>query len=174
MANIVGLIDKVISTKDEDFVQSKVDMSQFCILPVKKVEIGKLPEKCRKTSDPKALETENWFSLPVQKITPEIKLDLLALQSRSVLNPKRHFKKNKSKLPERFLMGEIVAPQSEYFSSRLFKKERKSTLFDEMMRDPDTQAYLKRKTQEIHRKNQNNSTFKKKKEINVKRLLYIK
>eukprot|EP00835_Amoeboradix_gromovi_P006699 NODE_850_length_3705_cov_0.234609.p3 type:complete len:108 gc:universal NODE_850_length_3705_cov_0.234609:1802-1479(-) len=101
--------------------------------------------------------------LPLQKITNEIKHDLLALKSRSALNPKRHYKKECKTLPTHFHMGVIVEPKSEFYSHRLTKKMRKTNLFDEMLMEPDTQVYLKKKCGEIHERNKRNSTFRKNK-----------
>ncbi|OAY69685.1 rRNA-processing protein fcf2, partial [Ananas comosus] len=93
----------------------------------------------------------SWFDMPAPTITPELKKDLEILKLRSVLDPKRHFKKgDKSKtLPKYFQVGTVIEPASEFFSGRLTKKERKATLVDELLSDHNLKAYRKRKVQEI-------------------------
>lgn len=98
---------------------------------------------------------QSWFDMPAPTITPEMKKDLEILKLRNVIDPKRHFKKgDKSKaLPKYFQMGTVVEPASEYFSGRLTKKERKTTIADELLTDQNLKTYRKRKVQEIENKN---------------------
>ncbi|KAK9665331.1 hypothetical protein RND81_14G105000 [Saponaria officinalis] len=54
------------------------------------------------------------------------------------MDPKRHYKNSDTKLktlPKYFKMGIVVQPASEYFSGRLTKKERKSSLAEELFYD---------------------------------------
>ncbi|MFS7926362.1 putative Fcf2 pre-rRNA processing [Helianthus anomalus] len=63
---------------------------------------------------------------------------------RNVINPKRHYKKGDSKLntfPKYFQVGTVVEPVSEYFTSRLTRKERKPTLADELLSDKSLKDY---------------------------------
>ncbi|KAJ0709851.1 putative Fcf2 pre-rRNA processing [Helianthus annuus] len=67
------------------------------------------------------------------------------LQLRNVIDPKRHYKKGDSKLntfPKYFQVGTVVEPVSEYFTSRLTKKERKPTLADELLSDKSLKDYM--------------------------------
>lgn len=66
-------------------------------------------------------------------MTPELKRDLQLLRMRSVLDPKRHYKKDNSKgnAPEFSQIGTIIEGPTEFFSSRVAKKERKRTFLDE-------------------------------------------
>lgn len=98
---------------------------------------------------------QSWFDMPAPTITPEMKKDLEILKLRNVIDPKRHFKKgDKSKaLPKYFQMGTVVEPASEFFSGRLTKKERKTTIADELLTDQNLKTYRKRKVQEIENKN---------------------
>ena len=54
---------------------------------------------------------------------------------RSVLDPKRHYKKeqDKSKEPQFSQVGLILEGPTEYYSSRLSRQERKVTLLDELL-----------------------------------------
>ncbi|XP_076949699.1 rRNA-processing protein fcf2-like [Bidens hawaiensis] len=97
------------------------------------------------------------FDMPAPTLTPELKKDLNLLKLRNVIDPKRHYKKGDSKLntfPKYFQVGTVVEPVSEYFTSRLTKKERKPTLADELLSDQSLKDYRKRKVREIEAKNQ--------------------
>ncbi|WOL11411.1 rRNA-processing protein fcf2 [Canna indica] len=136
------------------------------------------PRKLNKLLKKNAKDTagKSWFDMPAPSITPEIKKDLEILKLRHVIDPKRHFKKEgKSKsLPKYFQVGTVIEPASEFFSGRLTKKERKTTLADELLHDDALKSYRKRKIQEIeetHRpggvekwKNKGSQTWKRAKQ----------
>ncbi|KAJ2406967.1 rrna-processing protein fcf2 [Coemansia sp. RSA 2531] len=77
------------------------------------------------------------------------------LQLRNVLDPKRFYKKDASakKIPKYFEVGTIIEGPTEFYSSRLTKKERKTTLVDELLADKQARDYFKRKVNEIHAHN---------------------
>ncbi|KAL6635064.1 hypothetical protein ACP70R_027735 [Stipagrostis hirtigluma subsp. patula] len=103
------------------------------------------PRKANKLArkDVKDTTGKGWFDMPAPTITPELKKDLEILQLRDVLDPKRHFKRGgKSKaLPKFFQVGTVIAPASEFFSGRLTKEERKTTLVDEVLADQSLKNY---------------------------------
>lgn len=78
---------------------------------------------------------EEWFNLPKTEMTPEFKRDLQLLRMRSVLDPKRHYKKEsgKAKPPEFSQVGTIIEGPTEFFSARIAKKDRKKTFVEEAM-----------------------------------------
>ncbi|CAO2837086.1 unnamed protein product [Amaranthus hypochondriacus] len=93
-----------------------------------------------------------WFDMPAPVLTPELKKDLQLLKLRSVIDPKRHYKKSDAKsktLPKYFQVGTIVESASDFFSARLTKKERKSSIADELLSDGSLAHYRKRKVREI-------------------------
>ncbi|KAI8819250.1 Fcf2 pre-rRNA processing-domain-containing protein [Fimicolochytrium jonesii] len=94
----------------------------------------------RETSGPK------WFDMPAPELTDEIKRDLHILKSRSVLDPKRHYKKGTLNNPPKFFqMGTIIQGPIEFYSSRMTRKERRDNIVEELMADTDSRAYFKRK-----------------------------
>ncbi|KAF8729568.1 hypothetical protein HU200_017510 [Digitaria exilis] len=111
------------------------------------------PRKANKLARKNVKDTagKGWFDMPAPTITPELKKDLEILQLRHVMDPKRHFKRaGKSKaLPKYFQIGTIVESPSEFYSGRLTKKERKTTLADELLSDESLKRYRKRKVREI-------------------------
>lgn len=78
---------------------------------------------------------DDWFNLPKTEMTPELKRDLQLLRMRSVLDPKRHYKKEggKANPPEFSQVGTIVEGPTEFFSARIAKKDRKRTFVEEAM-----------------------------------------
>lgn len=98
---------------------------------------------------------KNWFDMPAPTMTPELKKDLQLLKLRTVMDPKRHYKKGDSKsLPKYFQVGTVVESASEFFTGRLTKKERKATLADELLVDHSLGNYRKRKVREIEEQRQ--------------------
>ncbi|KAI8561973.1 hypothetical protein RHMOL_Rhmol04G0382300 [Rhododendron molle] len=131
------------------------------------------PKKLNKLMRKQIKDTagKNWFDMPAPTITPELKKDMQLLKLRSVLDPKRHYKKGDSKsktLPKYFQaspcgvifgiftinkVGTVIESPSDFFSGRLIKKERKATLADELLSDQTLGQYRKRKVREINEKN---------------------
>lgn len=68
-------------------------------------------------------------------MTTEFKRDLQLLRMRSVLDSKRHYKKEntKAKAPEFSQVGTIVQGPTEFFSGRIAKKDRKRTFVEETL-----------------------------------------
>ncbi|KAK6459791.1 Fcf2 pre-rRNA processing-domain-containing protein [Scheffersomyces xylosifermentans] len=90
-----------------------------------------------------------WFNMKQPEMTPQIRRDLSVIQQRSALDPKRHYKKEKWSIPKYFQMGTIVEGNTEFYSARLSRKQRGSTLVEEILHDDDTKKYFKRKYSEI-------------------------
>ena len=84
-------------------------------------------------------------------MTPEVKRDLQLIQMRSVLDPKRHYKKQtgKAKAPEYSQVGTIIEGPTEFFSARIPNRERKRTLAEEMLAVEATTGRFKKKYNEI-------------------------
>lgn len=94
----------------------------------------------------------DWYDLPRTNLTPELKRDLQLLRMRSVLDPKRHYKKdnsNKNFVPEFSQVGTIIEGPTEYFSARLSNKERKRTLVEEVLEGEKNSQRFKSKYRDI-------------------------
>ncbi|EPS26081.1 hypothetical protein POX_c04459 [Penicillium oxalicum] len=87
------------------------------------------------TKKDKATAGPDWFNLPKTELTPELKRDLQLIRMRSVLDPKRHYKKEngKAKIPEFSQVGTIVEGPTEFFSGRITKKDRKKNFVEEVL-----------------------------------------
>lgn len=70
---------------------------------------------------------------------------------RSVLDPKRHYKKEESKpqLPEFSQVGTYIEGPTEYFSARLTNKERKRTFVEEVLATESASGRFRNKYGEI-------------------------
>lgn len=93
-----------------------------------------------------------WFNMKLPEMTALVKRDLQVIQQRSALDPKRHYKKDKWSIPKYFQMGTIIEGNTEFYSARLSRKQRGTTLVDEILHDDDTKKYFKRKYSEIQDK----------------------
>ncbi|KAL3483580.1 Fcf2 pre-rRNA processing-domain-containing protein [Aspergillus germanicus] len=91
--------------------------------------VPKLPSKEKPTAG------SDWFDLPKTELTPELKRDLQLLRMRSILDPKRHYKKEsgKAQLPKYSQVGTIIEGPTEFFSGRIVKRDRKKTFVEEAL-----------------------------------------
>ncbi|KAI0539838.1 Fcf2 pre-rRNA processing-domain-containing protein [Xylaria digitata] len=112
----------------------------------------RVPEarKSKKEMTHKADAGPQWFNLPATDLTPELRRDLQLLKMRDVLDPKRHYKKDTNRaLPEFSQIGTVIPGPTDYFNSRITKKERKRTLLEEVLVTEDTTRRFKNKYGEI-------------------------
>lgn len=85
-------------------------------------------------------------------MTPELKRDLQLLRMRSVLDPKRHYKKDnnrKSDVPEFSQLGTIIEGPTEFFTARLTNRERKRTFVEDVLASEKKSQRFKSKYNEI-------------------------
>ena len=73
-------------------------------------------------------------------------MDIKLLGMRSVLDPKRHYRKEKfnPEGPKYSQIGTIIEGPTEYFSARLRNKERKQTIVEAVMADEAETGRFKR------------------------------
>lgn len=133
--------DKLASKK---FNKEKVEKSLIDVLPTTVLEEAQEPTKTVSVG-------KEWFTLPKPSdhMKKQVQRDLLLIKHRAALDPKRHYKKDKWQVPDRFSIGTIVEDKTEFFSSRLTNKQRKSTILETLMTDDQTNKYFKRKYSEI-------------------------
>lgn len=93
----------------------------------------------------------DWFNLPKTKMTPELKREFQLLRMRNVLDPKRHYKKEggKSNMPEYSQVGTIIEGPTEFFKSRVVKKDRKKTFLEEALATENEYGRFKSKYNDI-------------------------
>ena len=87
---------------------------------------------------------DKWFGMVPTPLTDDVKHDLNVIRSRNYLDPKR-FYKSSDKASKFLQVGTVVEGNTEFNSSRLTKKQRRSNLTEELMADPATAEYAKGK-----------------------------
>ncbi|KAK6970800.1 deoxynucleotidyltransferase terminal-interacting protein 2, partial [Biomphalaria glabrata] len=90
-----------------------------------------------------------WFAMKAPDIDEKIKNDMKLIRMKGVLDPKRFYKHNDIKL---YQMGTVMDEGTDFYSSRLTKKQRKQNLVEELMADADIRQYNKRKYAELQQK----------------------
>lgn len=102
----------------------------------------------------KTKASEDWFTIPKMSDgrRKEIERDLILIKHRNALDPKQHYKKQKWTAPDRISVGTIIEDSTEFFSSRMTNKERKSTMLETLMSNGDRKNYFKRKYDDIQLK----------------------
>jgi len=97
-----------------------------------------------------AATLESWYNLPRTDLTPELKRDLQLLNMRSVLDPKRMYKKQgKLKIPEYSQVGTLIEGPAEFFSARVDRKDRKRTFVEEVLAAEQESGKFKSKYEEL-------------------------
>lgn len=99
----------------------------------------------------KATAGADWYNLPRTDLTPELRRDLQLLKMRNVLDPKRHYKKSDSKsdVPAFSQVGTVIEGPTEYFNSRVNKKDRKRTIVEEVLAQEEASGKFKKKYDDI-------------------------
>ncbi|CAM9683530.1 unnamed protein product, partial [Chrysoparadoxa australica] len=100
-------------------------------------------ERARKTRVPKDTSAgKGWFGMEQANMTEKLKQDLSVIKMRNYLDSKRFYKK--ADVSSKFVqLGTVVEGAAEWKSSRLTKKQRKSTLVDELLADQKFKDYSK-------------------------------
>ena len=77
----------------------------------------------------------NWFNLPRTNLTTALKRDLQVLSMRSVLDPKRHYKKESGHaIPPTYChVGTVLEGPTEFYSARIQQRNRKRTVAEEVL-----------------------------------------
>ncbi|EEA18852.1 dTDP-fucopyranose mutase [Talaromyces marneffei ATCC 18224] len=92
----------------------------------------------------------DWFNMPKTRLTAELKRDLQLLRMRNVLDPHRHYKKESGNgIPEYSQVGTIVEGPTEFFKSRIVKKDRKQTFVEEVLAGEQQSGRFKAKYNQI-------------------------
>ncbi|KAJ4366908.1 dTDP-fucopyranose mutase [Neocucurbitaria cava] len=118
---------------------------------IKKIEDPIRLKKQKKLEEKRATAGAQWFNMPKTELTPELRRDLQLLKMRNVLDPKRHYKKDNSKndIPAFSQVGMVVEGATEFYSSRLNKKDRKQTILEEVVAQEQDSGRFKRKYEDI-------------------------
>ncbi|OWF50519.1 deoxynucleotidyltransferase terminal-interacting protein 2-like [Mizuhopecten yessoensis] len=139
------------SDKDSEIMKKSVlqpDIEKKYALPPYQESLQTLKKQRKK--DKEMTKGKGWFNMTAPEMTEETKNDLTVLQMRRALDPKRFYKSNDIKtLPKFFQFGKVIENSADFYHSRVPKKQRKSTMVDELLADAEFRTYNKRKYVEI-------------------------
>lgn len=101
----------------------------------------------------------NWHEIPEAEMTPGLRRDLVLLENRAHLDPKRFYKssgtgRKRGELPTRVHVGTVIAGAHEFLSGRLTNKERKKSFADEIFSDDRLMENAKRRFGKLQRSRQ--------------------
>lgn len=142
--------------------------------PIEDIEVPSIYNQKPKTKGRRALKRDRkverektlgkkWFEMRAPDVDDNTRMDMEMIRMRGVLDPKRFYKHNDRRaLPKYFQMGTVVDEGTDFYSSRLTKRQRKQTLVEELMADANIRQYNKRKYSEVQQK-MRNKKFKGKK-----------
>lgn len=85
-----------------------------------------------------------WFNMKPTPMSEELKADIAVIRNRNYLDPKK-FYKSADKFSSVVQVGTVIEGAAEYYSSRLTKKQRRGNLADEIMADPASADYARKK-----------------------------
>eukprot|EP00536_Pseudo-nitzschia_multiseries_P004744 jgi/Psemu1/237909/estExt_Genewise1.C_810047 len=114
---------------------------------------------------------KGWFGMKPSAMTDELKTDLAIIRNRSYLDPKR-FYKSTDKHHKIVQVGTVIEGASEFYSSRLTKKERRANLTEELMADKSTADYAKNKFQKMAKEKAYQAELRKNRPKKRSRKLY--
>ncbi|VDO79017.1 unnamed protein product [Soboliphyme baturini] len=144
MPTLLAEIDEVAksSVLTPDFEQHDVVESAFR---------SKRALKRQRKAEAEASAGKKWFDLPRTELTDERRRDLEVLNLREVLEKKKRFYRSlgRTGLPKYFQVGTVVDSPYDFYSSRVPRKERKSTIVDELLNDMDMKRKFKARYQQI-------------------------
>lgn len=104
---------------------------------------------------------KKWFDMKAPDKDDPARVDMELIQMRGVLDPKRFYKhQDRKAVPKYFQMGTVVDEGTDFYASRLTKKQRKQTLVEELMADANIRQYNKKKYAELQQKMRGKKKFK--------------
>ena len=108
-------------------------------------------EELRKAENRRRDAGPGWHHIPERELTPDQRRELKLLKLRGAMDPKQHYRAaDSSKLPTRFHVGTVIEGPAEYYSGRLFRRERRPNFTQEVLGDDAVRAYAKRKFRSIN------------------------
>lgn len=156
----------------------ELEVMEKCVITdeIEKQDVVSPFQSVRQKKKQRKLEREKtkgnkWFHIAAPEITEERKHDLEVLQMRKVLDPKRFYKSTDIKgTPKYFQFGRVVETAADFYHSRVPKKQRKSTMVEELLADAEFRQFNKRKYEEIQEmKRQGKGPYQRMKRLRKKK-----
>lgn len=107
---------------------------------------------------PQTTSGADWFLLPKpdKAARDRAQRDLLLLKHRAALDPKRHYKKDRWQVPERFALGTVIDTGTGPSAGSAGNHRAGASMLDSLLGDADTQRYFKRKYAQIQQQRSSN------------------
>lgn len=90
-----------------------------------------------------------WFGMAPTAMTDQLKTDLSIIRNRNYLDPKKFYKSADRFDGKVLQVGTVIEGSTEFYSSRLAKRDRRQNLTEEVMADSAVSGYAKRKYREL-------------------------
>jgi hypothetical protein len=104
-----------------------------------------------------------WFNMNPTPMTNQLKTDLSLIRNRNYLDPKKFYKSADSFDGKILQVGTVIEGSTEYYSSRMTRKERRGNITEELMADANVRQYAKRKYLDMQMEKERSSSGSKKK-----------
>jgi len=154
---ITNMKQKQLSTTTTSFLSTGVQKSTPTTTSfLTSASYRKTPSKIH---DPTA--GSGWFHMQPTPMTQQLKTDLSLIRNRNYLDPKKFYKSADSFDGKILQVGTVIEGSSEYYSSRMTKKERRLNITEELMADDSVRQYAKRKYLDIQNERDRSSSSKK-------------
>lgn len=141
-------------------VNKEKDLAKKLVVPPRDARL--LAKQAAKEVKPTA--GKKWYDLPSPVVDEDTKRELRLLRLRGAMDPKRFYKSFDGKaLPKFFHMGTIVDDPLDYYSGRLTRSERKSTLTEQLLADQQLTQHRKKKIAQLMEENSRYQKLKKRK-----------
>jgi len=148
-------IDKLLSSKSKENELLKKSVFQPSIekqdkLPPYRESVNQLKKQRRKEKS--QTKGSGWFNMKAPELTEEKKNEILVLQMRKSLDPKRFYKAPDIRgIPKFFQTGRVLDGPTDFYK-RIPKRAQKRSLVDELLADAEFKKFSKRKLSEIQEK----------------------
>ena len=104
-----------------------------------------------------------WFHMNPTPMTNQLKTDLSLIRNRNYLDPKKFYKSADSFDGKILQVGTVIEGSTEYYSSRMTRKERRGNITEELMADANVRQYAKRKYLDMQMEKERSSSRSKNK-----------
>lgn len=131
------------------------------------LRVGKREQKKRNKAERAQNAGPDWFNIKAPELDENIKLDLEVIKSRRALFKKHQYKRKATdEINPHFHLGKVIEDGSEFYSSRIPRKQRGTSIVDELVKDSQFMKSSKERYGNIVAKN---NEYRKEKAIRQKK-----
>lgn len=150
--------------EDKKFVKSGFEQ-QYTI---DYLNLGKRERKKRNKEERSKTGGSDWFDIKAPELNDDIKLDLEVIKMRGALFRKHQYKRKATEeISQHFHLGKVIEDGREFYSSRIPRKQRGTSIVDELIKDNQFMKSAKERASKIYSKK---VQLKKEKAIRQKKI----